>query len=108
MTQSKLLTMEPTARAAWLDSVSPLSSWALGDDIFCLHCDAVFKAEDVACDADGDPTCPLCKSSTPLDFHVIPWWRDDLIDEDEEVGWSWKGAPVSAIQGKPRTLPKPQ
>jgi hypothetical protein len=105
MTQSELSKMDPGRRAAWLDSVSPTSSWSLGDDVFCLHCDAVFKAEDVACDHEGDPTCPVCKSSTPLDFHHIPWWRGDLVGEDFERGGYWKGTPITAVSGKPGQLP---
>jgi len=104
MTQFELSKMDPVARAAWLDSVSPTSSWSFGDDIFCLHCDGVFKAEDVFCDREGDPTCPVCKSSTPLDFHSMPWWRDDLVDEDKDGCRSWKGAPVTAIPGNPTRL----
>jgi hypothetical protein len=75
MTQSQLAKMTPQARAVWL-SIEPLiKSWKLGDDVFCLHCDAVWIAEDLACDQDGYPTCPFCRNSNPLDFHHIPWWR---------------------------------
>jgi hypothetical protein len=75
MTQSEFAKMESAGRAEWLSQVSPTNVWAFGDDVFCLHCDGLFKAEDVACDNEGDPTCPLCHSSTPLDFHRLPWWR---------------------------------
>ena len=107
MTQNKLLTLNAADRAAWLDGASPTGSWSQGDDIYCLHCDGVFKAEDVACDREGDPTCPLCQSATPLDFHGLPWWRDDLVDEDDDGAHSWKGAPITATPGKPARLPEP-
>jgi hypothetical protein len=106
MTQSELFGMLPSERAKWLTSVSPTSTWEEGDNVFCLHCDGVFKAEDVACDPEGDPTCPVCRASTPLDFHYIPWWRSDLVKEgDGELDWEWRGTPIVAIEGKPMNLP---
>ncbi len=105
MTLIEFSRMDAVSKATWLDSVSPTSSWSLGDDVFCLQCDGIFKAEDVACDSEGDPTCPICKSSTPLDFHHIPWWRDDLVGEDSDGGRFWNGKPVTATPGKPSRLP---
>ena len=99
--------MPPAKRAAWLNRVSPKDRWAKGDDVFCLHCDGVFKAEDVACDRDGDPTCPVCQSSTPLDFAHLPWWREDLTKEvDGEEQHEWAVKPIVAEAGRPRILPK--
>ena len=80
----------------------------MGDDVYCLHCDAVFKAEDVACDDVGDPTCPLCISSTPLDFAEIPWWREDLVGQtadEKDVINQWCVEPIHAEAGKPTHLP---
>jgi hypothetical protein len=112
MTQMEFSRMMPAARAKWLNRVSPTSKWKFGDDVFCLHCDGLFKAEDVACDDEGDPTCPLCHSSTPLDFHHLPWWREDLCKElDAEVETdeqhAWKVEPIHATPGQPRTIPRP-
>jgi hypothetical protein len=111
MTQKKFAGLTPAQRVAWLDRVSPTNSWAPNDDVFCLHCDAVFKAEDVACDEEGDPTCPLCRSSTPLDFDPLPWWREDLTrsaesEDDYESKHEWIGTPITAEPGKPRLLPE--
>jgi hypothetical protein len=108
MTQKRFSNMKPEAKARWLNEVSPTDSWAPGDDVFCLHCDAVFKAEDVACDDEGDPTCPVCHSSTPLDFHHLPWWREDLCKEvDTDEQHSWKVDPIHATPGKPSIIPRP-
>ena len=108
MTQSEFATMKPAARAKWLNRVSPTHKWAPGDDVFCLHCDGLFKTEDVACDAEGDPTCPLCHSSTPMDFHHLPRWREDLckeVDSDEQQ--TWRVEPIHATPGEPRRIPRP-
>ena len=83
MTQERFAQMSAAERAVWLDRVSPTSRWVMGDDVFCLHCDGVFKAEEVACDNEGDPMCPLCQSGTPLDFAHFPWWRGDLTGMDK-------------------------
>lgn len=105
MTQNEFKTLKPDARAKWLNEVSPTNSWAFKDDVFCHHCDGLFKAEDVACDKDGDPTCPLCYASTPLDFHKLPWWREDLCNEpDGDEGYTWKVEPLHAISGQPRRI----
>lgn len=75
---------------------------------FCLHCDGVWKAEDVACDDEGDPTCPVCSNSTPLDFHDLPWWRKDLVKEiDGDAQYEWHRQPIQAEAGKPGKLPTP-
>jgi hypothetical protein len=111
MTRTEFSKMTPAARAKWLNKVSPTNKWRLGDDVFCLHCDALFKAEDVACDDEGDPTCPLCHSSTPLDFHHMPWWREDLckqldaeLETDEQH--AWKVEPIHATPGQPFRVPR--
>jgi hypothetical protein len=105
MTRDTFSKMSPAQRAFWLDSVSPTSSWSFGDDIFCMHCDGVFKAEDVGCDDEGDPTCPVCRNATPLDFHKMPWWREDLIAENAAGRRKWIGKSIKAESGKPRNLP---
>jgi hypothetical protein len=100
--------MNAEEKIAWLNEHDPLHEWAMGDDVYCLHCDAVFKAEDVACDDVGDPTCPLCISSTPLDFAEIPWWREDLVGQtadEKDVINQWCVEPIHAEAGKPTHLP---
>src|ERR1019366_6789504 len=105
MNQSQFSKMDPAAKVKWLTRVSPTNRWALGDDVFCLHCDGVFKAEDVACDEEGDPTCPVCHSSTLLDFGHLPWWREDLCDQvDTEEQHVWKVTPIQATPGQPYKL----
>jgi hypothetical protein len=101
--------MNAKERVEWLNERDPLRQWSVGDDVFCLHCDGVFKAEDVACDHEGDPTCPLCNSSTPLDFAEIPWWREDLVKQRPDnyrMVNTWRVKPVQAIAGKPGHLPE--
>ena len=68
-------TMNAHERVEWLNERDPLHEWRVGQDVFCLHCDGVFKAEAVGEDTDGLPECPNC-GATPLDFHPTPWWRD--------------------------------
>jgi len=106
--------MAPQKRVEWLDSVSPTGRWKFGDDVFCLHCDGIWKAEDITCDHEGDPTCPVCSGSSPIDFHHLPWWRDDLVAEKEEYGeedaegdrrFKWIRTPLEATAGQPRKLP---
>jgi hypothetical protein len=86
----------------WLNERDPIREWSVDADVFCLHCDGMFKAQDVACDSEGDPTCPVCRDSTPLDFHGIPWWREDLVDDKEE----WRIKALEAEPGKPGCLPE--
>lgn len=87
----------------WLNKRDPIHQWSVDDDVFCLHCDGVFKAEDVARDRDGDPTCAVCKGATPLDFHHAPWWREDLMDEDND-GCHWIGEPIRGLARQPKSL----
>jgi hypothetical protein len=68
--------MTANERIEWLNARDPLHQWKVGQDVYCLHCDGVFKAEAVAVDGEGDPCCPLCLGATPLDFHPAPWWRE--------------------------------
>ena len=64
------------------------------------------RRKDVACDGEGDPTCPVCRSGTPFDFHPLPWWRDDLVKEaDSDARYEWNLKPIEAEPGKPRNLP---
>jgi hypothetical protein len=105
----KGISMNAEETVAWLNERDPLRQWSAGDDVYCLHCDGVFKAEDVACDHEGDPTCPLCISSTPLDFDEIPWWREDLVDQtadEKEIHNQWRVKPICAEPGKPGRLPE--
>ena len=89
MQRGKGLNMNAEERVSWLNENDRLRRWSVGEDVFCLHCHGVFKAEDVACDYVGDPTCPLCISSTPLDFAKIPCRRVE---------------PARAVAGKPGRL----
>ena len=101
--------MNTEEKISWLNERDPLRQWSVGDDVFCLHCDGVFKAEDVASDFEGDPTCPVCISSTPLDFAEIPWWRDDLVSEKwnkNDITRKWRNKPMRAVAGKPGRLPE--
>ena len=65
--------MNANERVEWLNERDPLHQWAVGDDIFCLHCDGVFKAQDVAHGDEDLPVCPVCRDGNPLDFADIPW-----------------------------------
>jgi hypothetical protein len=97
--------MNNEARIEWLNARDPLNKWAVGDDVYCLHCDAVFKAEDVGEDTDGLPECPLC-TATSLDFHTLPWWREDLVDETSgRALYKWRVPRIRATPGQPRELP---
>lgn len=102
--------MNATETILWLNDRDPFHEWAVDDDIFCLHCDGVFKAQDVARDADY-PTCPVCHDSSPLDFANMPWWREDLVNQrvtKHEMVNTWRLKPIQAIRGKPFCLPKPE
>lgn len=107
MTQEELKKLSPKERANWLHERRAFGHWAEGDDVFCLHCDGVFKAEDVDCDPEGDPTCPVCHTSTPLDFDHLPWWRGDLTKgPNAEAGYVWSVTPIRATPGEPGRLPR--
>lgn len=109
MTASELNALTPQERAIWLDEMSPTATWTLGDDVFCALCDGVWKAEDVACAPDGFPACPVCLRGTPIEFGSLPWWREDLTDEEpDHGGYSWRVPRIEAEPGKPRKLPKPR
>jgi hypothetical protein len=100
--------MNLSERVQWLNARDPLHKWRVNHDVYCLHCDGVFKAEDIVCDDEGFPTCPVCRASTPIDFARLPWWRIDLVDEqivcNREV-YTWRAKPIRAIRGQPRQLP---
>lgn len=73
------------------------------DDVFCLHCDGVFKAQDVVGFADDWPNCPVCQSSSPIDFAGIPWWRDDLVGQtanEDGFVYRWLVRPIDAVFGE--------
>lgn len=99
--------MNSNETVKWLNQRDPLHEWSTDDDVFCLHCDGVFKVQDVARDHEDDPICPVCEASTPLDFHKIPWWREDLVDQtaDREGPLNlWRVEPITAQPGKPSRL----
>lgn len=89
-------------KVQWLNDRDPLNKWSVGEDVYCLHCDGVFKAEDVGKDTDGLPECPRC-GATPLDFAGAPWWREDLVEE--KTHYSWLVQPIRATPGQPGQLP---
>jgi hypothetical protein len=108
MTRTELTVLAPAERAEWLSDLSPLKSWHVGDDVFCLRCDGIWKAEDVACNNNGDPTCPVCLKGTPLVFFHSPWWREDLVAERYGVShYEWAGKTLRAEPGRPRKVPAP-
>jgi hypothetical protein len=101
--------MNAKERVDWLNKRDPLHQWSVDDDIFCLHCDGIFKAQDVAQDIEADPTCPVCHTSSPIDFREIPWWREDLVEQSadhEGVFNEWRVEPIHAEAGKPCRLPE--
>jgi len=104
MTPEKFSTLSSEEKARWLNDVSAIARWRKGNDVFCLHCNGVFKVEDIACDNEGDPTCPVCRSATPLDFHHLPWWREDLISENGDGIRLWRKRRIEAIPGQPQCL----
>jgi hypothetical protein len=60
-------------KVSWLNEHDPRGKWAVGDDVQCRCCGGVFKAERTASDFVGEPTCPICITSTPADFvKVLP------------------------------------
>jgi hypothetical protein len=64
----------------WLNERDPFHQWAVGDDIYCFHCEKIFKAENVVRDKYHDPNCPHCVGSSPMDFigRGSTLWPDDL------------------------------
>jgi len=111
MTPEKLSGMSTAERIEWYNSVNPFRSVKVGDDVFCLHCNGYFKAEDVACDRRGLALCPGCHDGNPADFASMPWWRDDLTEPDgqDEEGSKvkWIGLALHAESGVVKYLPKP-
>lgn len=64
--------MNKQEKVSWYTERDPFYEWVVGQDVYCLHCDAVFKAEDIGVDSEDLPECPLC-GATPLDLHPVPW-----------------------------------
>jgi hypothetical protein len=92
----------------WLTERDPLHKWKIGEDVYCHHCDGVFKAHDVFNDSMDDPNCPLCHHSSPIDFAKEPWWRPDLIEQSASkyrMKNTWTVQPIRAKAGKPTWLP---
>jgi len=63
--------MTAEEKVSWLNERAPLRRWAVGDDVRCRCCGAVFKAAQTAADYVGDPTCPHCIGSSPADFEKV-------------------------------------
>jgi len=63
--------MNAEEKVSWLNEHDPLCKWTVGDSVRCRGCGSEFKAEKVAMDFVGDPTCPHCIGSTPADFEKI-------------------------------------
>lgn len=100
--------MKPNERVRWFNARDPLHKWTVGQDVYCLHCDGVFKAEDVFEDEDGDPNCPVCRRSSPIDFFPLPFWREDLTKPVKgPQQYIWRVSPIVATPGKPGVLPPP-
>jgi hypothetical protein len=92
----------------WLNECDPIHTWKVAEDVFCMHCECVFKAEDVIEDDEGDPNCPMCRHSSPIDFHKEPWWRPDLTEQSAtkyRVKSTWIVEPIRATPGQPTPLP---
>jgi hypothetical protein len=97
--------MNAQERIEWLNARDPLHQWKNGQDIYCFHCEAVFKAEDVGEDGD-DPCCPRCEGATPIDFFHLPWWREDLtLEASGSHRYIWLVNPIVATPGNPHLLP---
>lgn len=92
--------MNAKDRVEWFNVRDPLNKWKVGQDVYCLHCEAVFKAEDIGVDSDGLPECPSC-GATPLDLHHVPWWREDLTNDSKQ----WLVPPIRAVAGRVGKLP---
>ena len=63
--------MNAEEKVAWLNAHAGWRKWHVGDDVRWWLCGHVFKAEAVASDFVGDPTCPHCIGSTADDFEKV-------------------------------------
>lgn len=63
--------MNAEEQVSWLNGHDPLRKWTVGDGVRCRDCGGLFRAEQVAIDCVGEPTCPHCISSTPADFEKV-------------------------------------
>ena len=71
LTERNEIKMNAEEKVSWLNEHDPRRKWAVGDDVRCRGCGAVFKVERTAMDYVGDPTCPHCIGSTPADFEKV-------------------------------------
>jgi hypothetical protein len=81
--------------------------WSVNDDVFCDKCDSVFKVIDMVVNDAGNAGCPVCLFDLPDQFHTIPHWRRDLMDEFVHgtiVIHKWRVKPILATVGKPVRL----
>jgi hypothetical protein len=63
--------MNAEEKIAWLNEHDPRRKWAVRDEVRCRGCGGVFKADRTAKDYVGEPTCPFCIGSTPVDFENV-------------------------------------
>ena len=82
--------MKKTMEQKWVDlfnEVDPFNQWQVGDNVYCLHCDECFKAEEVRFEIEKGArgiefmyaVCPYegC-DGTAMDFAHEPWWREGV------------------------------
>jgi hypothetical protein len=63
--------MNAEEKVSWLNAHARPRRWKVGEDVRCLLCGAVFKAERTISDFVGEPTCPYCIASTAADFEKV-------------------------------------
>jgi len=91
-----------------LNRYHPYRKWSVNDDVFCSKCESVFKVLDMVVNAEGNAGCPVCLFDFPDQFHTIPDWRRDLMDEfscGKYLVHKWRVKPIRATIGKPGRLP---
>jgi hypothetical protein len=63
--------MNAEEKVSWLNAHDPRQKWSVGDAVRCGGCGTVFKSEKTAMEYVGEPTCPFCIGSTPVDFEKV-------------------------------------